>query len=136
MPARPAVATAIATSTHCDVKVETACERYPPAATVTAEVVWTKLAREDLISLYIALGTKNPDAAERLYDRIERRAEQLAWQPRLGPRRPDIRTTLRVLVEAPHLILYETIPDSEDQPVEMVEIVRVLDGRRDLGALL
>ena len=56
-------------------------------------------------------------------------------QPRLGPRRPEIRPTTRVLVEAPYLILYETVPDADDQPVSEVEIVRVLDGRRDLGSL-
>lgn len=104
-------------------------------AAVTIEVVWTKLARDDLLGIYLALALKNPDAAERIFDRLEQRAAQLAHQPRLGPRRPEIRPTTRVLVEAPYLILYETFPDPDDRPVTDVEIVRVLDGRRDLGAL-
>jgi toxin ParE1/3/4 len=37
-----------------------------------------------------------------------------------------------MLVEAPYVILYETIPDTDIEPVEFVEIVRVVDGRRDL----
>ena len=57
---------------------------------------------------------------------------QLADQPRMGVRRPDIRPSTRMLVEAPFLLLYETIPDTD---VECVEIVRVVDGRRDLRHL-
>jgi len=38
-----------------------------------------------------------------------------------------------MLVEAPFVLLYETIPDTDDGPVEWV--VRVVDGRRDLNRL-
>jgi toxin ParE1/3/4 len=41
---------------------------------------------------------------------------------------------LRVLVVQPHLVFYEVSPDDE-RPVAVVEIVRVLDGRRDLSRL-
>lgn len=40
-----------------------------------------------------------------------------------------------MLVEAPFVLLYETIPDTDDGPVDWVEIVRVVDGRRDLNRL-
>ncbi len=50
----------------------------------------------------------------------------------MGRRRPDIRETARVLVEAPYLILYETIPDTDEGPLTAVEIVTIVDGRRDL----
>ena len=40
---------------------------------------------------------------------------------------------MRVLVEAPYLIFYKAVSDTDDGPVERVEIVRVVDGRRDLG---
>lgn len=40
-----------------------------------------------------------------------------------------------MLVEAPYVILYETHPDNDDEDVQTVEIVRVLDGRRDLDSL-
>jgi len=42
---------------------------------------------------------------------------------------------MRVLVDNPYLILYEITPDTDSKPVERVEIVRVVDGRRDLGNL-
>jgi len=40
-----------------------------------------------------------------------------------------------MLVEAPFVILYETRPDTDDGPIDTVEIVGVVDGRRDLSAL-
>ena len=100
------------------------------------EVVWSNLAREELFNVYVTIGLENPAAAERVYDRIEHRAPQLADQPPLGPRRPDIRPATRVLVEAPYLILYETVPDTDDGPVTLVEVVNVVDGRRNLTGQL
>lgn len=96
---------------------------------------WSKEAREDLLEIYVVIGLDNARAAERIYDRLEHRADILREQPRLGPRRPEIRPAARILVESPYLILYETIPDTDDGPVERVEIVRVVDGRRDLASL-
>jgi len=49
--------------------------------------------------------------------------------------RPDIQPGLRMLVEAPYVVLYRIEPDSMEAPVEAVQIVRVLDGRRDLPNL-
>jgi toxin ParE1/3/4 len=40
-----------------------------------------------------------------------------------------------VLVEAPYLIIFETRPDTDDGPIDEVDIVRVVDGRRDLTKL-
>jgi plasmid stabilization system protein ParE len=58
------------------------------------------------------------------------RIEHLTNHPRLGPRRPDIRQATRMLVEGTYLILYETRPDTDEDLVDEVEIVRVVDGRR------
>lgn len=59
----------------------------------------------------------------------------LAEYPRLGERHPEIFRTARMLVEAPYVILYETRPDGYDDDVHTAEVVRVVDGRRDLSAL-
>jgi toxin ParE1/3/4 len=53
----------------------------------------------------------------------------------MGVRRSDIRPSMRMLVEAPYLILYRTNPDTDEGSVGAVEIVRVVDGRRDLGGI-
>ena len=53
----------------------------------------------------------------------------------MGSRRPEIAPTARMLVEGSYLILYELHPDSDDGPVERVEIVRVADGHRELSRI-
>ncbi len=40
-----------------------------------------------------------------------------------------------MLVEAPYIILYETVPDADGDKIRSVEIVRVIDGRRDVQTL-
>ena len=60
----------------------------------------------------------------------------MADQPQLGQRHPEIAASARMLVEAPYVILYETIPDADQGPVDIVQIVRVVDGRRDLRNFL
>ena len=99
-----------------------------------AELIWSPQAREDLLEIYIAIGLDNPDAAERLYAAMESKAALLARHPRLGVRRPEIQSPARILIEGAYLILYETDPDTDEGPVESVEIVRVVDGRRDLAS--
>lgn len=53
----------------------------------------------------------------------------------MGPRRRDIRPATRMLVKGAYFILYETQPDTDDGPLDRVEIVRIFNGRRDLPNL-
>ena len=99
-------------------------------------LVWTPQAREDLIEIYTYIALDNPSAAERVFDAVSEKVTLLAQHPRLGIRRREIRPTTRVLVEGPYLILYETHPNSEEGPIEEVQIVRILDGRRHLKNIL
>ncbi|MGP4804258.1 type II toxin-antitoxin system RelE/ParE family toxin [Agrobacterium cavarae] len=102
---------------------------------MTAKLVWTPLARQDVKSIYLDIGKEQPRSAERYFERFRYKAGLLADHPRLGERHPEIFPSARMLVEAPYVILYETTPDTDDGDVETVEIVRVVDGRRDLQAL-
>ncbi len=99
-------------------------------------VLWAPQARQDLLDIYLTIGLDNPAAAERCFAAMEAKSRLLASHPRLGPRRRDIGTSARLLVESPYLILYETHPDTDQGQVDEVEIVRVIDGRRDLANLL
>jgi toxin ParE1/3/4 len=99
------------------------------------ELVWSNQARTDLMEIYVMIGLEQPAAAERYFDRIDEKARLLKSQPRMGVRRSDIRPSMRMLVEAPYLILYRTDPDTDEGSVNAVEIVRVIDGRRDLSRL-
>ena len=99
------------------------------------DLVWNPQARQDLIEIYTHIGVDNPSAAERIFDAVQAKAELLAEYPRLGVRRPEIRPSTRMLVEGPYLILYETHPDRDESSVDEVEIVRIVDGRRNLKNL-
>lgn len=98
-----------------------------------AELRWSPQAREDLLEIYIVIGLDNPDAAERFFTAMESKASLLVSHPRLGVRRPEIQSSARILVEGAYLLLYETHPDTDEGTIDSVEIVRVVDGRRDLS---
>lgn len=100
-----------------------------------ANLVWTPTARADAKQIYLDIGKEQPRSAERYFQRFRAKAEMLTDYPRLGPRHPEIFATARMLVEAPYVILYETIPDDDDADVHTVEIVRVVDSRRDLTTI-
>lgn len=67
-------------------------------------------------------------AADRLIDRVEDRTRPLANLPLMGRARPDIHPECRQLVVENYLILYRDTP-------EQVELVRLVHGARDLGAV-
>jgi len=102
---------------------------------VPVDLVWTPQAREDLIELYTYIGLDRPSAAERIFNGLRAKVEMIATYPRLGVRRADIRPSTRMLVDGPYLILYETHPDSDEGAIDEVEIVRIVDGRRNLKSL-
>jgi len=99
------------------------------------DLVWTPQAREDLIDIYTCIGLDSPSAAERIFHALETKVKLLTDYPRLGVRRPDIRPSTRKLIEGPYLVLYETHPDSDGALINTAEIVRIVDGRRDLKNL-
>ncbi len=53
----------------------------------------------------------------------------LAHYPAAGPAREDIAPSVRYFPVPPYLVLYRIVAD------EHVDIVRVVDGRRDLSSL-
>lgn len=96
---------------------------------------WAERARRDLLDIYVAIGLEQPAAAERYFDRIESKVALLVTQPRMGVSRADIRPGLRMLIETPYVVLYRIEPDDEEQPVLIIDIVRIVDGRRELSKL-
>lgn len=98
-------------------------------------LLWTSQAREDLIDIYVTIGLDNLAAAERTYSALESRVGLLVSSPRMGIRRPEIAPSARMLVEGVYLILYENHPDTDEGPIDEVEIVRIVHGHRDLTRL-
>jgi len=103
---------------------------------MAAEVLWSPQAEEDLVEIHSFIALDNPDAADRIVDQLRLAAELLSHQPRLCRRRAEIRPSMRILTEPPWLLLYETVPDTDEGPIRSVVIVRIIDGRRDLKNLI
>jgi toxin ParE1/3/4 len=100
-------------------------------------IVYSRRAEEELRAIwrYLAVDINNEAAADRILLAISDKIELLRDHPRLGPRRSDIAEGARLLIEGHFLVLYQTHPDSNDGPVDVVEIVSIVDGRRDLTEL-
>jgi toxin ParE1/3/4 len=95
-------------------------------------VALSPAAEGDLEDIWLTIAVDDPASATRTVQAIGARIDGLSQYPRLGPRRPDIRPATRMLVVRSYLVLYETHPDTDDGPITEVEVVRVVDGRRDL----
>jgi plasmid stabilization system protein ParE len=96
-------------------------------------VAWTRTALGDLGALIEYVAAEDPDAANRILDRIERRAGALASQSARGRIVPELREVgvlhYRELVERPWRIVYRIEGDR-------VLVLAVLDSHRDLQTLL
>ena len=86
-------------------------------------------------AVYLIIGREQPEAADRYFRRLREKAERLKDHPRIGERHPEIFRSACMLIEAPYVILYKAMPDSEEGDIHTVEIMRMVDGRRDLVAL-
>jgi toxin ParE1/3/4 len=86
-------------------------------------------ADEDLIAIWLMIAAENPAAADRVLDRMDDVCDMLAHYPAAGPARDDIAPSLRYFPAPPYLVLYRIVTE------EHVDIVRVVDGRRDLSSL-
>lgn len=90
------------------------------------KVVWTARARARLRQIYNYIAKDQPRNAERVVDRITRRAEQLAEQPRSGRMVENYQhDDIRELIERPYRIIYLIFTDR-------IEILTVRDTRRVL----
>ncbi|HEY2136976.1 MAG TPA: type II toxin-antitoxin system RelE/ParE family toxin [Xanthobacteraceae bacterium] len=98
-------------------------------------VVYTRQANEELRAIWRYIADENEPAADRIVLAIGQRIEMLRHHQRIGVRRPDIREAARLLIEGHYLVLYEAHPDADDGPVDWVEVVSIVDGRRDLTEL-
>lgn len=95
-----------------------------------ATIYVTRRAEEDLREIWRYIAIENMDAADRLLLRIDDRLQILRDFPEAGTARDDIRPGFRLLVEGPYLLLYEY-----DKAKDEVELVSVVDGRRDLSEI-
>lgn len=92
-------------------------------------LIRTPAAEQDLVDIWATIALDNRAAADRIYDEFWRRANELKMFPELGRARSEIAEGIRALNCRDYLILYRVLSD-------MVEIVRVVHGARDLSSLI
>lgn len=85
-------------------------------------------ARSDLDETWHYIAQDNPDAADKYISAIVSRFPTLTSMPHMGRERPELAPGLRSFVVGHHVIFYRLFNGG-------VEIVRVLDGVRDLPPL-
>lgn len=94
------------------------------------EIFVSRRAEADLRQIWRYIAAENRRAADRLLLRIDEKLQVLRRFPEIGTLRDDIRPGLRMLIEGNYLLLYGY--DARDDAVELVTVV---DGRRDLSEL-
>lgn len=90
-----------------------------------AALLFTNKARQDLLDIWRYIAVQNPIIADKVFDRLENACQPLRHSPHLGRLRPEIGENVRCLVIDRWLVLYRVIKVG-------VEIVRIVDGARDL----
>ena len=95
-----------------------------------AELFISRRAGEELRQIWRYIAAENATAADRLLLRIDDKLQILRDFPGIGTARDDIRPGFRMLVEGNYLLLYEY-----DVANDAVELIAVVDGRRDLDML-
>jgi toxin ParE1/3/4 len=89
-------------------------------------VVVSLRARSDILDIHAYLSECSSVAADRMLGRISQRFDELREFPSLGPDRSEQRASLRGLLIDGYVAFYIVETDR-------IVIVRVLDGRRDIG---
>jgi toxin ParE1/3/4 len=93
------------------------------------DVFFSEAAIRDLEEIRDYIAADNPDAAHRLLDDIEETCHRFGQHPRIGVARDDLLPGIRLFpVRKTYAVFYRIQDDA-------VEIVRVVNGRRDFNRL-
>lgn len=84
-------------------------------------------ARADLLELWVYVAEDSSEQADRVLERVLEVAEKLGEWPEMGRARNELRVGIRSLVVGSHVLFYRVTENR-------LEVVRVLHGRRDVGA--
>ncbi|MCQ1780533.1 type II toxin-antitoxin system RelE/ParE family toxin [Neorhizobium galegae] len=90
-----------------------------------AKYVLSPRAEEDLRGIWRDIAPDNERAADGLLRRILDKAELAAEHPHMGPARPELSPTARILIEGRYIAIYEPMPYG-------IFVVAVVHGPRDI----
>lgn len=93
-----------------------------------SQFIISQSASRDLSSIVDYFVIENVEAGEHLLQTFNQKCQQLVNFPNMGREYNNLRSGLRGLPLNGHIILYQAINDD-------IEIVRVVNGRRNLKAL-
>ena len=93
-----------------------------------SQYIISRPAIRDLESISAYFTDVNIEAGEKFLQGFSKRCKQLASFPNIGRSYDDLQIGLRGLTMSGYIVLYRLIDDG-------IEIVRVVNGRQDLGAL-
>ncbi|MCC6357319.1 MAG: type II toxin-antitoxin system RelE/ParE family toxin [Phycisphaerales bacterium] len=85
----------------------------------------TEVARSDLDEIWEYVAHDSVDRADRLVDTIAAKCRLLERFPNIGRPRPELATNLRSVPVGRYLVFYRNTD-------EQVEVIRVIDGFREL----
>lgn len=88
-------------------------------------------ARDDLLEIWLTRAEYDEASADQLLGRLEDAFTLIAEHPEIGPQRDDLAQGVRLFLRSPYLIAYQI-----DTAADAIDMIRVVDGRRDLAALL
>ncbi|WP_176454373.1 type II toxin-antitoxin system RelE/ParE family toxin [Sinorhizobium fredii] len=94
-----------------------------------AKYILSPRAEEDLREIWRSIAPDNERAADALLRRILDKAELAADHPHMGPSRPELSPTARILIEGRYIAIYEPMPYG-------IFVVAVVYGPRDPDAWL
>ena len=96
---------------------------------MSRQVKVSETAKSDLREIRDYIAVSNVEAAKRLVRQIAATFDYLGETPFMGRERPELKVGLRSLVVGKYVVLHLLTED-------VVEIVRVLHGARDIATLL
>jgi toxin ParE1/3/4 len=95
---------------------------------VRRKIVWSNRARDEYLAIIRFIAAENPDAAERVADRLDDAVATLSELP--TGRAGRVKDTYeKVLSDLPYIIAYEIV--AAPGGGEMVAILHVIHGARD-----
>jgi toxin ParE1/3/4 len=92
------------------------------------QLLFTAMARDDLLQVARFIARDNPDRARTFVGELRRQCTRLVEQPNLGASRDDCAKGLRMLAHGRYLIFYCLMDDG-------IKVERVLHSARDIGRL-
>ena len=82
-------------------------------------------AKEDLFEIWLYIAKDNPERADAVLDKIEKKINLLSKMPGLERARPELKDNLRSFVSDTYIVFYVELPDG-------IEVVRLLHGSLDI----